>query len=88
MSTLSKGKSTLIGLSVTLALVCSSTLGQEVSPGAKLGQEVKPAAKYGDMSVVSQDQLNRAASDGNKLSPHEWRLPAASLLSKPADQHV
>src|SRR5262249_18250691 len=30
-------------------------------------QEVKPAAKYGDMSAVTQDLLNRAASDGNNF---------------------
>jgi alcohol dehydrogenase (cytochrome c) len=51
---LNSGKSPLITF-VTLALMCSPVLGQEV----------KPAAKFGDMSVVSQDQLNRASSDGN-----------------------
>jgi glucose dehydrogenase len=30
-------------------------------------QETKPAAKYGDMSLVSQDMLDRAAGDGNNF---------------------
>ena len=51
---LNNGKPPLV-VFVTLALMCSPVLGQEV----------KPAAKFGDMSVVSQDQLSRASSDGN-----------------------
>jgi PQQ-dependent dehydrogenase (methanol/ethanol family) len=31
------------------------------------GQEVKPPAKFGDMSLVTQDLLNRADSDGNNF---------------------
>ena len=34
---------------------------------AAWSQEVKPATKYGDMSLVSQDLLDRAASDGNNF---------------------
>src|SRR5690242_17961883 len=30
-------------------------------------QEVKPATKWGDMALVTQDLLNRAASDGNNF---------------------
>jgi PQQ-dependent dehydrogenase (methanol/ethanol family) len=30
-------------------------------------QEVKPASKWGDMTLVTQDLLNRAASDGNNF---------------------
>jgi PQQ-dependent dehydrogenase (methanol/ethanol family) len=33
--------------------------------GVATSQEVKPASKYGDMTTVTQDLLNRAASDGN-----------------------
>src|SRR5262245_60222610 len=33
--------------------------------GVATSQEVKPASKWGDMTTVSQDLLNRAASDGN-----------------------
>jgi PQQ-dependent dehydrogenase (methanol/ethanol family) len=35
--------------------------------GAATSQEVKPASKYGDMTTVTQDLLNRAASDGNNF---------------------
>jgi alcohol dehydrogenase (cytochrome c) len=35
--------------------------------GPAAAQEVKPAAKYGDMTTVTQDLLNRAASDGNNF---------------------
>src|SRR3954447_12814650 len=38
-----------------------------VFAGASLGQEVKPAARWGDMQTVTQDLLNRAASDGNNF---------------------
>ena len=37
-----------------------------LSTGA-LGQEVKVASKWGDMQSVTQDLLNRAASDGNNF---------------------
>ncbi|WP_046865877.1 pyrroloquinoline quinone-dependent dehydrogenase [Microvirga massiliensis] len=37
-----------------------------LSTGA-LGQEVKVASKWGDMQTVTQDLLNRAASDGNNF---------------------
>jgi len=33
--------------------------------GVATSQEVKPASKWGDMNTVTQDLLNRAASDGN-----------------------
>ena len=33
--------------------------------GVATSQEVKPASKWGDMTTVTQDLLNRAASDGN-----------------------
>ena len=36
------------------------------SPGAN-AQEVKAPAKWGDMALVTQDLLNRAASDGNNF---------------------
>ena len=38
-----------------------------IGVGGVLGQEVKSATKYGDLSVVSQDLLNRAAGDGNNF---------------------
>jgi glucose dehydrogenase len=38
-----------------------------LATGAATSQEVKPASKYGDMTTVTQDLLNRAASDGNNF---------------------
>jgi alcohol dehydrogenase (cytochrome c) len=38
-----------------------------LATGAATSQEVKPASKYGDMTTVTQDLLNRAASDGNSF---------------------
>src|SRR3954447_26443210 len=38
-----------------------------VFPGASLAQEIKAASKWGDMQTVTQDLLNRAASDGNNF---------------------
>jgi len=38
-----------------------------VLAGASLAQEIKAAAKWGDMQTVTQDLLNRAASDGNNF---------------------
>ena len=35
--------------------------------GQAASQEVKTASKYGDMTTVTQDLLNRAASDGNNF---------------------
>jgi PQQ-dependent dehydrogenase (methanol/ethanol family) len=35
--------------------------------GAARAQEVRDATKYGDMNTVTQDLLNRAASDGNNF---------------------
>jgi alcohol dehydrogenase (cytochrome c) len=35
--------------------------------GAAQAQEIRSAAKYGDMNTVTQDMLNRAASDGNNF---------------------
>ncbi len=45
-------------ISVLAVLTISFTLGLSA-------QEVEKATLYGDMSVVTQDMLNRAASDGN-----------------------
>jgi len=49
----------LIGLA-TAALLCGMA-------GYAAADEVKAATKYGDLSVVSQDQLNRAGGDGNNF---------------------
>jgi alcohol dehydrogenase (cytochrome c) len=38
-----------------------------VFAGASLAQEIKAASKWGDMQTVTQDLLNRAASDGNNF---------------------
>ena len=38
-----------------------------LSPLASLAQETETASVYGDMSVVTQDLLNRAAGDGNNF---------------------
>ncbi len=38
-----------------------------VGAAGAAAQEVKPASKWGDMSTVTQDLLNRAASDGNNF---------------------
>jgi PQQ-dependent dehydrogenase (methanol/ethanol family) len=35
--------------------------------GAASAQEIRTAAKYGDMNTVTQDLLNRAATDGNNF---------------------
>jgi PQQ-dependent dehydrogenase (methanol/ethanol family) len=35
--------------------------------GVGTAQEVKPATLYGDMGIVTQDMLNRAAGDGNNF---------------------
>ena len=35
--------------------------------GTAVAQEVAPATVYGDMSVVTQDLLNRAAGDGHNF---------------------
>ena len=40
--------------------------GLLAAPGAD-AQEVKTATKWGDMALVTQDLLNRAASDGNNF---------------------
>jgi glucose dehydrogenase len=45
------------------ALLCSAALG---SPAVQ-AQEIKSATKFGDMSTVSQDMLNRAASDSQNF---------------------
>jgi alcohol dehydrogenase (cytochrome c) len=37
------------------------------TPASADAQEVKAAAKWGDMALVTQDLLNRAASDGNNF---------------------
>jgi len=38
-----------------------------VFAGTSLAQEIKAASKWGDMQTVTQDLLNRAASDGNNF---------------------
>jgi PQQ-dependent dehydrogenase (methanol/ethanol family) len=38
-----------------------------VSAGSSQAQEIRTAAKYGDMNTVTQDMLNRAASNGNEF---------------------
>ena len=38
-----------------------------VFAGASLAQEIKTASKWGDLQTVTQDLLNRAASDGNNF---------------------
>ncbi len=45
------------------ALLCSAALGWP----AVQAQEIKSATKYGDMSTVSQDMLNRAATDSENF---------------------
>ncbi len=49
----------------TLALVAGATMF--ALAGAAQSQEIRTGAKYGDMNTVTQDQLNRAATDGNNF---------------------
>ena len=48
------------------ALLCSAALAMPAVPGAN-AQEIKAATKYGDMSMVSQDLLTRAAGDSQNF---------------------
>ena len=47
--------------SVAAMAVCA------VQAGVSQGEEVQRGTLYGDMSIVSQDMLSRAASDGNNF---------------------
>jgi alcohol dehydrogenase (cytochrome c) len=47
----------------TIALASAVTM----LAGVAWSQEVKPATKYGDMSLVTQDLLDRAANDGSNF---------------------
>jgi alcohol dehydrogenase (cytochrome c) len=49
---------------ITLAVACALAIAGMSSASA---DETKPATLYGDMQTVSQDMLNRAASDGNNF---------------------
>ena len=48
------------------AVASAALLGMGLA-GAAQAQEIRSAAKYGDMNTVTQDMLNRAASDGNNF---------------------
>jgi alcohol dehydrogenase (cytochrome c) len=48
------------------AVAGAALLGMGLA-GAAQAQEIRSAAKYGDMNTVTQDLLNRAASDGNNF---------------------
>ncbi len=49
------------------AVTAAACLFSFAGIAAASAQEVKPAAKYGDMSLVTQDLLNRAGGDGNNF---------------------
>ena len=53
-----------MGMPAVTAAACLFSLAGIAAASA---QEVKPAAKYGDMSLVTQDLLNRAGGDGNNF---------------------
>ena len=48
------------------ALLCSAALALPLASAGK-ADEVKSATKYGDLSAVSQDELNRAAGDSQNF---------------------
>ena len=48
------------------AVASAALLGMGLT-GVAQAQEIRSAAKYGDMNTVTQDMLNRAASDGNNF---------------------
>jgi PQQ-dependent dehydrogenase (methanol/ethanol family) len=50
-------------LTGTIAIACAVGMAATTA----WSQETKPATKYGDMSLVSQDLLDRAASDGSNF---------------------
>jgi alcohol dehydrogenase (cytochrome c) len=50
-------------LTGTVAIACAFGMAATTA----WSQEIKPATKYGDMSVVSQDLLDRAATDGSNF---------------------
>ena len=51
-------------------------------------QEVKAATKWGDMALVTQDLLNRAASDGNNFLHTNGNYHQTAVLSATADQYL
>jgi len=53
-----------VGAALKGALAAGTCL---VFAGASLAQEIKTASKWGDLQNVTQDLLNRAASDGNNF---------------------
>ncbi len=51
---------------LTAAVAGAALLGMGLA-GTVQAQEIRSAAKFGDMNTVTQDLLNRAASDGNNF---------------------
>ena len=54
--------------------------------GGAVSQEVKTASKYGDMTTVTQDMLNRAASDGNNFLHTNGDYKQTRYLPESPDQ--
>src|ERR1700726_559706 len=58
-----QGRKIMTRTGATIALASAVTMLATLA----WSQETKPAAKYGDMSLVTQDLLDRAANDGSNF---------------------